>query len=138
MFWAVYQVLSHTYCFTFLGILFYRYVNRGSESSYNCSTVTQLGSSRVSIPFIALSAKPYFRITNLCLQDQVAVEKVVKLEIKASQRAHDPSEGAATHSQLITTGNLGPGWPQLPACHKNYKSSFYGKYSIFRCWQPVF
>lgn len=87
MFWAVYQVLSHTYHFTFQVILFYRYVNRGSESSYNCSTVTQLGSSTVNIPFTALAAKPYFRITNWCLQDQVAVGRVGKVGIRANQKA---------------------------------------------------
>lgn len=61
----------------------------------------------MSIPFIALAAKPYFRITDLCLQDQVAVEKVGRVGIRARQRACAPSKGTATNSQSITTGELG-------------------------------
>lgn len=61
----------------------------------------------MSIPFAALAAKPYFRITNLCLQDQLAVKKVGRVGIRAKQSACAPSKGATTHSQLITTGELG-------------------------------
>ena len=52
----------------------------------------------MNITFVALAAKPYFRITNLCLQDQVAVEKVGRVGIRAKQRACAPSKGAATAS----------------------------------------
>lgn len=61
----------------------------------------------MSIPFIALATKPYFRITDLCLQDQVAGEKVGRVGIRARQRACAPSKGTATNSQSITTGKLG-------------------------------
>lgn len=135
MFWAVYQVLSHTsYHFTFLIILFLWRCKQRLRRVVWLLHATQLGSSRAGIPFAAPAAKPYLRITNS------GIYRITWTWWGLGQtRELVPHLKRQSHPVSCWHGRT---WALDGQSFQFFKRTvgliFTGNNSIFRCWHPVF